>query len=241
MRRRACAAAAALVQLAGCAAGREPAPSPSPVSTTLDALGAAIRAVNRTRQAVLDDAAGLVAAARAVDEGDEAAARGDRRTAIRLRPSIDLAVRTRDAADRRIQAGIAAYGKAVEALDAVGGAPDLAAEHRAALAAVVRTARLETAADTRFATAVRSAWPAYATIHERFRTWTTRATAGWYRNDREAADAYAVLVSDHRSRLEAARTAFQQADAARTRATDSTSRAIEDARRVLAVLGRART
>ena len=226
--------AALAVSAGGCSDGGDPRPGPTITEDNgVAALGAAINGLNTSRKALLADTNLVVSAAKSFDAGDAAAAVGDRAGMQALRKDIDNRHTKANAAVTRLSARVAAYEKALTALEAAAPARALDDDQRSAITEVVRTGRAEHVAMAAFAAVIKRVWPTYRVLHDDGTTWFTRARAGWYRNSQESANAYAVLVSDDRPALERARTALQKADADRARAAAATSRAITAARTAL--------
>jgi len=96
--------------------------------------------------------------------------------------------------------------------------------------------RAEVSTTRALAASVRTALPAYAEMGVQLDEWLRRARAGWYRNRTEAANAYAVLISPGRPRLEAARVGVTAADGKRVATVARTTTAIGLARRALSPL-----
>jgi hypothetical protein len=217
----------------GCAGEGDTSPAPTVAADGLRALDDAIAAINVSRRDLLADAAIVVGGASAVDAGDRAALAGDRTSAGAGRAAQDRAGAAATAAVRRLPTRVRGFETAVRALEAATRAPGLDDAQRDAVRAVARAARAELVASQGFTDAAVAGWPVYTAVDAHQRTWLTRARAGWYRNQQESGDAYAVLVADDRPRLDAARAALGSADAARTAAVGATSAAITAARQAL--------
>lgn len=187
------------------------------------------------RKAVLDSIAAVESAASALDSTDAVCLTG-RGVAARTEHRKAAPLATRAAARLRALAGtLAVYRASLASLAAasvaVSGAP------RTALARVVTTGRQEIAAVTLFGKAADDVWPHFVALNRLESTWITRAVASWYRTEKEARDAYAVLVEDQRPALNAARgrlgaavTAVQGPVAAQTRALAEADRALTGTR-----------
>ena len=204
-------------------------------SGPLDRLDAVVRAVAADRRAVLDTVAAVESAASALDATDAVCLTG-RGVAARTEHRKAAPLAARAAARMRVLTGaLAAYRASLVSLAAasvaVSGAP------RAALARAVTTGRQEIAAVTAFGKAVAGVWPQFVELDSLESTWITRAVTPWYRSEKEARDAYIVLVEDQRPALNAARgrlgeavTALQGRVAAQTRALADADRALTGTR-----------
>lgn len=133
-----------------------------------------------------------------------------------------------------IAARTAGYLTALQALQQAGA--ELPAPATDVLASVAAAGEAEAAAVESFGASAREAWPVYAALDRAQALWLERTSAGWYRSDDEAADAYAVLVRPQRNALSAARTALRQADAARRPATERQRQALAAADEALGSL-----
>ncbi|MFN2537460.1 MAG: hypothetical protein ABR549_04810 [Mycobacteriales bacterium] len=107
---------------------------------------------------------------------------------------------------------------------------------RSALENVVRDGQREAKAVAQFQAVVRSAWQQYVSLDGQERLWIKRAVTPWYRTDKEAADAYAVLVQPGRHFLVVARTQLARASAALQTPTAVQSATLAAANRALATL-----
>lgn len=157
------------------------------------ARGALLRAV--------DD---VQAGARALDATDAICVQGRGTAARTSQRAGKPAVTSAGAAVRELPRLVANYRASLTALDnaksVVSGAP------LSALGDVVRDGGAEAAAVARFEGTVTSAWAQYTVLDHEEQLWIQRAVTPWYRNDKEAADAYAVLVAPYRRLLGVART-----------------------------------
>lgn len=227
-------ALAAALALTGCR-GDPPPREPKVIIETrfLERLSAAIKGVNDARKRLADDANTLVAAARALDAVDEVAVTGDRQAARARRPAAVRATAAAAIVARRLNQDVAAYEKAVAALDAAE-APGLTPEQLDALRAAAQAGRAEVTALRRYAAAVTGVWGRYEELDADQKLWLTRASNGWYRNQKEAAGAYAVLTD--RTRLATARRTFAAADGRRVEAGRTATAVFNAARAVLAPL-----
>lgn len=197
-------------------------------------LDAAVAEVDRTRSQLLAVPAAVVTAATALDAADDASASGSasaaaegRRTA---RPALPAARTALAATGQRA----ADHRTALRELAAA--AQPLPEGPATAVAEVVAAGEQETAATERFAAAALQVLPAYAAVDEVQATWLDRARAGWYRDQAEAAAAYAVAVRPRRAALDDARTALRAADEARRPATERQRAALTAADRALEAL-----
>ena len=233
MRRAAAAALAAVLAVAGCTKD-EPEPRPTAVQTVfLERLSAAIRDVNAARQRLADDGAALGAAAQALDDVDEVAVTGDRKTARDRRPKAARAVQAAAPVVRRLNEHVRTYERAVAALSAAD-APGLTGDQQAALRDSVQAGRDELTELKRYAAAVTSVWTRYEKLDSDQKTWVARAYNGWYRTTKESADAYVVMTE--RSRLALARRTFASADQRRVAAGRTATQRFDEARATLSPL-----
>lgn len=226
---------ALIVGATGCNGG-DRGPRPRPTITEdrgAAALDRAIDGLNAARSAVVSDASAVIAAARSLDAGDRAGAAGDRAEMQRLRAQIDPRQAAARTAIRRLAARLEAYSASLDALDEASEAPVLDSTQRRAVTEVVRLGRLEHRALATFTRVTTGVWPSYLALYEDGSLWHTRSRAGWYRDTQEAANAYAVFVSDDRAALDRARRLLQQVDAERARAVAATATAIAAARTAL--------
>ena len=206
-------------------------------ATGLGRLDAAIGGFNAARTQVLTSTAAVVAGAMALDKADDACATGSASRAAAVRPPARAAggkVRTAVAA---LPLLLRAYGRAADELAAAAkAATSLDAGQRAAIDAVVTGGRAEAAAADAFRVAGRTAWPAYDQLNDQQSLWLDRASSGWYRDRQEAANAYAVLLTDLRPALDRARTLLQRVDAARRPISERERGALARADTALATL-----
>jgi hypothetical protein len=178
----------------------------------LDQLSTAVTGVATARGPMLRAIEAVQAGARALDATDAVCAQGHGVAARTSQREGAAEVNRAAAAVHDLPTLIANYRASLAALSkartAVSGAP------RTALEAVVRDGQTEATAVSVFAATVRSAWQQYTSLDGQVRLWTKRSVAGWYRTDKEGADAYAVLVRPGRHFLEAARTQLAAASTA---------------------------
>jgi hypothetical protein len=209
----------ALALLAACEAPTRTIRVPvGPAPTALAALDAAVADVDAARKAALGGPAAVVAAATALDSSDEACATGNRTRAAETRRTARAAVAEQDRALATYANQLSAYRAALEAL--TGAAAPLEPAQREALAALAKAGEQEADALAGFGDQARAAWPAYRALDEAQSTWLDRASSGWFRSDREAADGYTVLRLPVAEQVGAARSALAKADAARRPATE---------------------
>lgn len=212
----------AVLALTGCAQRTttlEPGPAqPDPSGSVLSRLGESVAAVDRTRQELLAGPAAVITAATALDDADEASATGARGAARAARDRARAAVPAAATALAALPGQAAAYRAALEALSAA--AAPLEPAQKAALGDVVAAGQGEANAVEAFGVAAGTAWPSYTALDKAQSSWLERATAGWYRTESEAADAYAVFLRPRRAALDTARASLGAADAARRAATD---------------------
>ena len=206
-------------------------------NTGLARLDAAITGFNTARAQVLASTGAIVSGAKALDAADAACATGSRDRAQAARPAARAAggkVRTAVAA---LPLRVRTYTRAADELAAATkAATSLTDEQRRVLDEVVAGGRAESAAADAFRVAGASAWPAYQTLNANQSTWLDRASAGWYRDRQEAADAYLVLRSDNSAALERARTLLQRVDTARRPISERVRTAVAEADAALASL-----
>ena len=230
-------AVAAVVALAFAAPGCRDAPAREPrvvVETTfLERLSGAISDVNAARQRLAQDGDALVAAATALDDVDAVAVKGDRKAARDRRPAAARATQTAGEVVRRLDKDVAAYERAVAALDAAA-APGLTPEQLEAISDAAAAGRAEVAELRRYAAAVTSVWTRYEELDADQKLWVSRAYNGWYRTTEESAAAYVVLTD--RRRLATTRRTFAAADERRVAAARTASRAFQRTRAALASL-----
>ena len=189
-----------------------------PTQEQLTSLDQAVELVNAARRAALLVPDAVTEGATALDGADEACATGQaalaRQARARARDAVPAATRALSALPQQLSA----YRTALAALTPAAAA--LEADQQAALAAVRAAGEAEAAALEAFGTATEVLWPAYAALDEVQSTWLDRRTAGWYRSQREAADAYVVLRKPGLAALEQARADLAAADATRRPPTE---------------------
>ncbi len=225
--------------LVGCAGQRtttldQASPLPDPSGPTLSRLDAAVAGVDSTRTQLLAAPAAVTAAATALDTADAASAEGARAAARAARNAVRDVVPAATAALDALPQQAAEYETALAALALA--AEPLESAQKAALENVVTAGRAEATAIMAFGLTARNAWPAYTALDKAEALWLERATAGWYRTESEAADAYTVLLRPQRAALDRARAALREADAGRRPATDRQRQALTAADAALAPL-----
>ncbi|HVF03606.1 MAG TPA: hypothetical protein VNA20_02080 [Frankiaceae bacterium] len=231
--RLAAALTALLVGVTGCQ-NREPTKPNVVVETRyLDALSKAIDAVNKTRARVVADGNAISRAAAALDDVDDAAVTGDRDTVRGRRATASTAFGKAQAATNRLGKDVRAYRTAVDGL-ARAPREGLDPTQNAALADVVSAARAELSQLRDYATVMAVVWGTYQKLDEVQGLWLTRSLGGWYRDQREAAGAYGVLVD--RPVLAKARTSLAGADRRRLAAARLVDDQLATARGALASL-----
>lgn len=200
-----------LLLVVGCSSGG-PSQHVLPSAGSLDRLDAAVRAVGADRAAALDAVFAVQAAAAALDATDQVCTTG-RGVAARTshRKAVPLA-RGAQTALTRLVSLLPAYRASLTSLGAASVAVDGVA--RQALLRVVTRGSTEADALEGFRVVAAGAWPQYAALDAAEDTWITRAVTPWYRTDQEGAAAYAVLVGDQRSDLNAARARLGKAEVA---------------------------
>lgn len=230
----------ALFGFAGCSGGggqdrvaAPPAVGGQPAEVTA-ALDRAVVGVDAARAELLAAPGAVVEAATALDAADEASSTGQADSARSARGRVSGKVAAAEAALASVPERARAYREALVALQEAAAPLDAAQER--ALTEVVTTGEREAAATEAFATAARTALPAYTGLDEAQGTWLTRASDGWYRDRAEAAGAYAVLVRPQREPLADARAALRAADDARRGATEAQRAALSAADAALAPL-----
>jgi hypothetical protein len=202
-----------------------------PAQAELDALGRAVADLDASRKALLAAPEAVAAGATALDAADEACATGQRTLAADARRTARATLPRVDAALATYAGQLDAYRSTLQAL-APAAAP-LEPAQRRALAALAAAGEQEAAALAAFAESARGAWPAYRDLDEAQSTWLDRASAGWYRDDAEAAGGYVVLRRPVLPALEKARGSLAKADAARRPATDRMRRELQTANAAL--------
>lgn len=224
--------AACCVVLAACSGGG----SHPPAVDRIAAVQAAIPSMERARAALSASLNSALSAAAAVDERDVDGAAGNRsamRTHALAKPvnptRIDLVVQSTTSA-------AASYAAAVEVLAGAAERAVLTDPQRGALDGVVAAARAESSTSAELAAVLTATWPAYGALVKQQAKWLTRARAGWYRNTKEAADAYAVLTSAARPAVTTARPKLEGAAGVRAQATAVYAQAVASYRLAVADL-----
>jgi hypothetical protein len=236
-----CTVVAVLALASSCDGDGRPDPATTVVvAPSLDALSDAIALVNHGRATVLERTRAMTAGLERRDAVDVQAVAGDRTAASQSDPGADAAMAQAKGALRDLGVALAAYQKGIDDLSRAATSPELVTELSAAqrrpLGTVVATARAEIAASRQVAAVVRGAVPAYDALAGHIDEWLRRARAGWYRDQTESGNAYAVLVGGTRDAIEAARTKIAAADRARTDAAGRTTAALTAAKLALSPL-----
>jgi hypothetical protein len=215
-----------VLALAGCSSGPVDGPSGAPIGVPqaqLDALDAAVAAVDTARAALLSAPDPVGATATALDDADAAAVSGQRPAVEAARAPVDPAAV--EAALAAVPTAAAAQRDALAQLGAAAG-PGLSEGQRAALQQVVAAGEAEAAATVAFGEQAQRAWPAYARLDEVQRTWLGQVRAGRFRDAQEAAGAYLVLRRPVQGELAEARRLLAEADGARRQAQERTQQAL---------------
>jgi hypothetical protein len=160
--------------------------------------GAALRAV--------DD---IQTGARALDATDAICAKGHGVAARTSQRQGASAVAQATAAVTDLSTLVTRYRAALADLDKASTA--VSGASRTALAKAVRDGTVEATALAQFEDVVRTAWQQYASLDGQEQVWIKRSVSGWYRSDKEGADAYSVLVRPGRHFLTVARTQLSSA------------------------------
>ena len=178
----------------------------------MEALGAAVSQVSATRSPVLAAVDGVQQGAAAVDATDRICVTGQGVAARTTQQSGAAATLRARAALTNLPRLLASYQAALAELS-IASRP-LEGTARLAVMAVVRDGRAEATSVATFGAVAAQAWTRYDALDADTATWITRAVTPWYRDDGEAAAAYAVLVGGSRAGLEQARQALGTASSA---------------------------
>ena len=184
------------------------------------AVEAAVPSLERARAAVSSELDAVLKVAAQIDARDELGVKGDRNgmhTLVRSKPFDAAHI---DAVAAATTSGAASYAESVEVLSAAASKAQLPGGQKAALTSVVQAARAEALAAKSLSALVAHDWPQFSKLGELELTWLMRARSGWYRNQSESANAYAVLTARVRPRLEQARPQLAQAADARQQAAE---------------------
>ena len=200
--------ALSLALLAGCTGGSGKQGGPA----ALDRLGTAVTGVGTARSALLNAVQAVENGATSVDATDAICAKGHGVEARAQRRKGLAVVAAAGTAVTQFPSLVARYRAALAALDSAKGA--VSGPPLEALRAVVKDGTAEATALDGFGGIVHSAWAQYHQLDDQERVWIIRAVTPWYRTDKEAADAYAVLVSPSRKLLTVARTQLHAASVA---------------------------
>jgi hypothetical protein len=169
----------------------------------LDRLDGAVRAVSADRKAALSAVDAVQAGATALDATDQVCTTGRGVAARTQHDKAGPLAHEAGVAISQLPSLLAAYRSSLTSLGSASVA--VTGDARSALLRVVTVGQAEARALAMFRSVARGAWPQYNALDAAEDTWITRAVTPWYRSDKEAADAYAVLVEDQRSALNAAR------------------------------------
>lgn len=189
-----------------------------PSAQQLATLDEAVALVNAARPPALKVPDVVTEGATALDGADEACATGQAALARQARARARAAVPPVGRALSALPQQLSAYRTALAALTPA--AAPLEPGQQEALTAVRTAGEAEATALEAFGAAAKGLWPAYAALDEAQSLWLDRRSAGWYRSQREAADAYVVLRKPGLAKLEQARAGLAKADTARRPATD---------------------
>lgn len=203
---------------------------PVPVGPTerqLATLDQAVALVNAARPPALKVPDVVIEGATALDGADEACATGQAALARQARARARTAVPPVDRALSALPQQLSAYRTALAALTPA--AEPLEADQQEALTAVRTAGEAEATALEAFGAAAKELWPAYAALDQAQSLWLDRRSGGWYRSQREAADAYVVLRKPGLAALEQARATLAKADAGRRPATEQVRSALDAA------------
>lgn len=144
-------------------------------------------------------------AATQIDTTDELSAAGKGQPArASFRTSLPM-MRTARQGLTRFGELITSYSTALDRLRDASRTGLVRPAESSALQAAVRDGRKEAAALEGFRGTLSAVWPVYGRLAADEDVWTSHAVSGWYRNAKEAAAAYAVLVRPRRTALQAAR------------------------------------
>jgi hypothetical protein len=196
------------------------------------AVERAIPALENARTAVGGELDALLTAAAAIDARDALGAKGDRSGMRQLVSAHPFSVPQLNAAAIAAPHGAQSYTEAAQVLAGAAAKAELPTAQEAALTQVVEAARNEAAADTELARVAGAFWPRYGSLANLQLKWLKRARAGWYRNTKESADAYAVLTAQARPTVETARPRLEAAATARQQATAAYAAAVSAFRQV---------
>ena len=211
---------AGLLLLSGCQSGGHRSQRGGNGDGGVAAVEAAVPSLERARAAVTSELDAVLKAAAQIDARDAAGARGDRdtmHTLVRANPFDDTHISAVAAATT---SGAASYVASVDVLSAAAAKAQLPSSQKAALTSVVDAARADAAAAQSLSALVAHNWPQFNALGALELKWLMRARSGWYRNQSESANAYAVLTARVRPRIENARPALAHAADRRQQAAD---------------------
>jgi hypothetical protein len=201
---------------------------------SLAQLDAAVRGLSTSRAAMLAGIEAVQSGAQALDATDQICAKGQGTAARTSQRAGAGDVAQAGTAVGQLPHLVATYRASLTALDKakslVSGAP------LTALQAVVRDGGSEADAVTQFSGTAASAWQQYKVLDHEERLWIHRAVTPWYRTQKEAANAYAVLVGPYRRLLEVARTQLAAASREVMAPTSAQAATLAAADRALASL-----
>lgn len=207
-----------MVLLAWDGPSREARVPTGPTAPQLERLDRAVALVNAARPPALKVPEVVTEGATALDGADEACATGQTALARQARARAGSAVPPVGRALSALPQQLSAYRVALAALTPAAG--PLEGDQQEALTAVRTAGEAEAGALEAFGAAAEELWPAYAALDQAQSLWLERRSAGWYRSQREAADAYVLLRRPGLAALERARAALAKADADRRPSTD---------------------
>jgi hypothetical protein len=189
-----------VVLVSGCARSE-----PKPVDPALTRLDTAVRTVSTARAAALSAVDAIERAATQLDRTDELSAAGRGQPArSSFRTSLPM-LRSARQGLTRFGNLITTYSTALDQLRDASRSSLVRPAEQTALQEVVRDGRREAAALEGFRGSLSAVWPAYDLLAADEDVWTSHAASGWYRNAKEGAAAYAVLVRPRRAALQVAR------------------------------------
>jgi len=207
--------------LVGCSSGH-----PEARPTANSAIEAAIPSLERARLASADSLDLVLKTAAVIDQKDADGAAGDRPAMQAEARAHPLGAESLRAAGIGLRSGAASYAASVEVLSDAARRSTLPRQQTQALDGLIAAARAEAKASTDLASLAEAVWPSYRSLAELQETWLTRARAGWYRDRKEAADAYAVLTSRVRPAVSVARPKFESAANLRAAASGAYATAV---------------
>ena len=228
--RKAFAALVSAVALVGCTAHS----SHATRVHSLAQLDAAVRGLSTSRAAMLSAIDEVQAGARALDTTDAVCAKGTGVAARSSQRAGAADVSRGSTAVAQLPHLVATYRASLASLDKASSL--VSGEPQMALQDVVRDGGSEAAAVAQFGGTASSAWQQYKVLGHEEQLWIHRAVTPWYRTDKEAANAYAVLVGPYRRLLEVARTQLAAASREVMAPTSAQAATLAAADRALASL-----